>query len=87
MKTKLKSLCAAAIVSCAVSLSLPAGAVPASEPAALLTGSARSVENSVSPQSDQLIWIYNTVNGKNYRRLYNLSTKEWVGDWIYIGEA
>lgn len=87
MKTKLKSLCAAAIVSCAVWLSLPAGAVSASEPAASLTGSACAAENSVSPQSDNLVWLTKTEDGKRYRRLYNLSTKEWVGDWIYMGEV
>lgn len=87
MKTKLKSLCTAAVVSCAISLALPVGTVSASEPIPLITGAARSAENSVSPLSDKLIWIPKIENGKKYKRLYNLSTKEWVGDWIYVGEA
>lgn len=29
-------------------------------------------------------WVYNIVDGKLYKRLYNRSTGEWEGDWIYV---
>lgn len=86
MKTKLKTLCAAAAVSCAVSLLLPAGPVSASEPCSPPAGYARSAESSIAPRSNSLIWIYKSENGKRYKRLYNASTRTWIGDWIYIGD-
>lgn len=84
MKTKLKSLCAAAVISCAVSLLLPAGPVSASEPCSPPAGYARAAENSIAPLSAKLIWIYKTENGKRYKRLYNTSNRSWIGDWIYV---
>ena len=86
MKTKLKALCTAAVVSCAVSFLLPAGSVSASEPCSLSAGYTFTAESSIEPQSNKLIWIFKTENGKRYKRLYNTSTGNWVGDWIYIGE-
>ena len=38
----------------------------------------------VSSYSDILEWVYKTENGKLYKRLYNKSSKNWVGDWIYV---
>lgn len=29
-------------------------------------------------------WRYMIKDGKMYKRLYNLTTKEWEGDWIYV---
>lgn len=26
-------------------------------------------------------WRYKTVNDRLYRRLYNYSTQEWIGEW------
>lgn len=36
--------------------------------------------------ADILQWLYKIEDGKVYRRLYNASTAEWIGDWIYVGE-
>ena len=29
-------------------------------------------------------WRYKLINGKLYRRLYNLTASEWVGDWELV---
>lgn len=50
--------------------SMPAMAISASE---------------VQPLSDDIRWRYKTENGKSYRRLYNYTTHQWIGDWILIG--
>lgn len=35
------------------------------------------------PYKDQLVWKYKFINGKLYRRLWNLTLNKWVGDhWI-----
>lgn len=30
------------------------------------------------------MWIYKTIDGKKYKRLYNEKTKEWLTDWILV---
>lgn len=42
-------------------------------------------EGAISPRSDAKTWIYKIENSKVYKRLYNASTGEWIGDWIYVG--
>lgn len=42
---------------------------------------ANNSEN-IMPMADVLVWRYKMVNGITYKRLYNGSTKQWVGDWI-----
>lgn len=39
----------------------------------------------VSPRSDDIGWQYKKINGKLYKRLYNFTTKTWIGDWILVG--
>lgn len=34
--------------------------------------------------SDILEWRYKVINGKIYKRLYNLTDHEWIGDWILV---
>lgn len=34
------------------------------------------------PFSENIDWRYKVENGKIYRRLYNYSMSQWVGDWI-----
>lgn len=29
-------------------------------------------------------WVYKTINGRQYKRLYNYSTGEWIGNWIPV---
>lgn len=43
-------------------------------------------EEGVAPQSDIIVWVYDYRGTQIYKRLYNTTTGEWVGDWIYVGE-
>lgn len=56
-------------------------------PSATLSAEAavRTEEYGVQPLSDDIQWRFKVENGKIYRRLYNYSTANWVGDWIYVG--
>ena len=40
-------------------------------------------QHSIERKSDT-IWVYKTVNGKKYKRLYDTSTKKWLTDWILV---
>lgn len=81
MRPKMKVLFATLGVSLAVCLP-PTATVMASEQ----SSSAIQSNDTIAPQSDNLRWVYMVENGKRYKRLYNASTKKWIGDWIYIGE-
>lgn len=62
-----------------ISLSyLPSNATTIEEQSMLTTNS----EYSIVPFKDHLIWKYKLINGKMYRRLYNNTTKQWIGNWI-----
>lgn len=37
-----------------------------------------------SPQAEILEWVFATFDGKLYKRLWNTSTGQWAGDWIYV---
>lgn len=43
-----------------------------------------SRETTVQPRQDDIEYVYKIENGKLYKRLYNYSTLEWIGDWIYV---
>ena len=42
------------------------------------------VAEEIGTMSAPIKWIYKTVDGKTYKRLYNYSTNEWIGDWILV---
>ena len=39
-------------------------------------------EAEAQPRADEIRWRYSVINGKLHKRLYNFSTKKWIGDWI-----
>lgn len=41
--------------------------------------------SEIQPLSDDIRWVFKTENGKKYKRLYNHTTKTWIGEWILIG--
>ena len=41
-------------------------------------------EGIVSPCADILEWVYAEKDGKMYKRLWNCTRQQWVGDWIYV---
>lgn len=44
-------------------------------------------EEGIQPQADIIEWIYEQRGTHLYKRLYNASTGNWIGDWIYVGEV
>lgn len=38
----------------------------------------------VAPRINDFTWCYQIINNKLYKRLYNQSTQEWVGNWILV---
>lgn len=47
---------------------------------------ATAPDNTVQPQWDDIRYRYICVNYKIYKRLYNYSTGNWIGDWIFVKE-
>ncbi len=41
-------------------------------------------DSKISPMSDAIEWRYKIENGKVYKRLYNYTTQQWIGDWILV---
>lgn len=41
-------------------------------------------DETVQPCADILRWVLKIEDNKLYKRLYNTSTFNWVGDWIYL---
>lgn len=44
---------------------------------------ATSVEttDAVMPLSDVIVWKYKTIGNGLYRRKYNVTTKQYIGEW------
>lgn len=43
-----------------------------------------SDDYGIMPLKDDIQYRYKIENGKMYKRLYNYTVGEWVGDWIYV---
>ena len=39
---------------------------------------------TIEPRADIIGWRYKTENGRVYKRLFNYSKDEWIGDWILV---
>ena len=83
MKTKKAILAATFVLTLSVCPLQPAITVSASSPSC----SVEQIENSVTPRSDIIDWVYKIENGKKYKRLYNSSTDTWLTEWIYLGDV
>lgn len=35
-------------------------------------------------RSDDIGYLYKTINGRLYKRLYNFTQEKWIGDWILV---
>lgn len=82
MKTRMKVLFATLGVSFAVCFMQPVPIVTAAEQSSSTT----RYDTPAEPSSYNLRWIFKVENGKRYKRLYNASTRDWIGGWIYVGE-
>lgn len=59
-------------------------ACPSATLSAQAASSDAAVEASVQPRADDIRYVYKIVDGKMYKCLYNYSTLEWIGDWVYV---
>jgi len=42
-------------------------------------------DTTITPLADKIEWVYYTAeDGKIYKRLYNYSTRDWIGEWILV---
>ncbi|MDE6053442.1 MAG: hypothetical protein K2G55_06730 [Lachnospiraceae bacterium] len=81
MKMNKKIITTAAALSLAALILQPAQIVSAASAIPLTTLSG----TTISPLADDIKWVYYTTDdGKTYKRLYNYSTGEWIGEWIYV---
>ena len=76
-KNKLAALGMIACMSLAALVS-PASTLP------VQAATSQELGLGVMPLRDAITWIYKVENNKIYKRLYNASTWNWIGDWIYI---
>lgn len=44
-----------------------------------------SGSETVSPQADVKRWVLDIRGDEVWKRLYNTTTHEWEGDWIFVG--
>ena len=73
-------LATVSVAACCLSLI----AAPATE---LSVQAAVPTDETASPNAEILEWVYRITDGKIYKRLFNCSTQQWAGEWIYVGEA
>ncbi len=66
-------------VLCSLSLLFVAPELSISASAATSSG-----DETVAPCADIIQWVFERRGNKLYKRQYNTSTCEWVGEWIYV---
>ena len=42
------------------------------------------IGTTIEPQKAIKEWLYKEENNKLYKRLYNYSTGQWEGNWIFV---
>lgn len=40
--------------------------------------------SQIEPRSDVIGWKYKNIDGKLYKRLYNYTKEQLIGDWILV---
>lgn len=56
-------------------------------PIASVPVQAAPAQDAAMPCADIIEWRYKLEGRSLYRRLYNYSTAEWVGEWEYVMEV
>lgn len=41
-------------------------------------------ESSLVTRANKLVWKYKVIDGKLYRRLYDLTQNKWIGEWTLV---
>jgi len=55
-----------------------------SSPATVLPAQAAPAAPGIMPMKDSIEWVFDIRDHKLYRRLFNYSTDNWIGEWEYI---
>lgn len=53
----------------------------------LTTQAAATGETEIQPMQAIIQWVFRVENNKLYKRLYNYSTGNWVGEWIFVRDV
>lgn len=66
-----------------LSMLSPTTALASGTSAVIAISSAASTEqdDTVISFSDVIVWKYNTIENKAYRRIYNVTKKQYIGEW------
>lgn len=56
-------------------------------PIASVPVQAAPAEDTVMPLSDFIEWRFKIEGTSLYKRLFNYSTSEWIGEWEYVCEV
>lgn len=43
-----------------------------------------STTTEISPKANDIRWRFKLVNGVLYKRQYDYTRKQWIGDWIRV---
>lgn len=43
-----------------------------------------SIENPIEPQAEQTVWYTRHYNGKRQKRLWSITYRRWLTDWIDV---
>lgn len=43
-----------------------------------------STTTEITPKVNDIRWKYKTINGVLYKRLYDYTRKQWIGEWIRV---
>ena len=52
-----------------------------------VSAAAPSDSETASPLADIINWVYERRGDEIWKCLYNTTTHEWVGEWIYCGKV
>ncbi len=43
-----------------------------------------STTTEISPKANDIVWKFKLVNGVLYKRQYDYTRNQWIGDWIRV---
>lgn len=79
MKKKLTNAVLSAVVIATVINTTPVGFASVTLPDQPITAQS---EDTVSPRAEETIWYTRTYNGKPQKRLWSVTRRIWLTDWI-----
>lgn len=83
MKKHPKKICSLLLVS-ALSFSIFANTFGMMNVSAASMSEDTCSDTEISPRKPNIGWRFKMENGRLYKRLYNYSTEQWIGDWIAV---